>query len=382
MHDQAAIATYKTQNIIWRARSQQFDDWTLHGTRLSANGSLTLDPESARPGQDSHARGGYNDHSFFNGGAFYLGEAISPSVDAYFAFTEGIASWNAETPDDTWVETQLRVQIAGRWTEWYSMGVWAAGCSTIERHSVGGEQGDADAAVDTDTLMLSDGLEATAFQVKLRLFALQPTISPQVRGAAVAISTTPLEPSDLEPGNPRAWGKRLPVPQCSQMVYPDGGNVWCSAVSVSMVLAYWAGDLDSPCEQRVRATVEGVYDWLYDGHGNWPFNTAYAATHNLEGYVARFTSLAQAEVWIARGVPVIISYSWNDGDLDGAAVLSSEGHLGVLIGFDAEGNPIVNDPAAKTDAAVQRTYRRDQLETLWLQHSGGTVYIIAPEGHG
>jgi hypothetical protein len=147
-----------------------------------------------------------------------------------------------------------------------------------------------------------------------------------------------------------------------------------------MVLAYWAGDLESPCEQRVRATVEGVYDWLYDGHGNWPFNTAYAAGHELEGYVMRFTSLAEAEPWIERGVPVIISYAWTDGDLEGAAVLSSDGHLGVLVGFDSEGNPVVNDPAAKTDAAVQRTYPRAQLEILWLQHSGGTVYIIAPSG--
>ena len=145
-----------------------------------------------------------------------------------------------------------------------------------------------------------------------------------------------------------------------------------------MVLAYWAGDFDSPCEERVRATVEGVYDRLYDGHGNWPFNTAYAATHDLEGYVERFTSLAEAEPWIERGVPIILSYAWGDGDLAGAAVTSSDGHLGVLVGFDDEGNPVVNDPAARTDDAVQRTYRRAQLETLWLQHSGGTVYIIAP----
>jgi len=39
----------------------------------------------------------------------------------------------------------------------------------------------------------------------------------------------------------------------------------------------------------------------------------------------------------------------------------------------------VNDPAAKTDDTVQRTYNRAQLETLWLQHSGGTVYIISDE---
>jgi hypothetical protein len=59
------------------------------------------------------------------------------------------------------------------------------------------------------------------------------------------------------------------------MIYPNGGNVWCSPTSTSMVLAYldkYTGD----CEPRVRAAVDAVFDWVYDGHGNWPFNTAYA----------------------------------------------------------------------------------------------------------
>src|SRR5512144_1080516 len=115
-----------------------------------------------------------------------------------------------------------------------------------------------------------------------------------------------------------------------------------------MVLGYWGAD-PGPCEPRVRAAVAGVYDWIYDGHGNWPFNTAYAATKSvgtgrLEGYVARFTSLEQAERFIAAGVPVIMSIAWNKGDLTGSSVGSTNGHLLVLVGFDAKGDPIVNDP--------------------------------------
>jgi hypothetical protein len=127
--------------------------------------------------------------------------------------------------------------------------------------------------------------------------------------------------------------------------------------------------------------VRGVFDWLYDGHGNWPFNTAYAATQRVEGYVARFTSLAQAEPWIAAGVPVVISYAWKKSTLDGTPIPSSNGHLAVLVGFDAAGNPIVNDPAAASEAEVQRTYNRAQLETLWLESSGGTVYLLYPPDH-
>jgi len=146
-----------------------------------------------------------------------------------------------------------------------------------------------------------------------------------------------------------------------------------------MVVEYWE-QTGTPCEDREHAVVDGVFDWIYDGHGNWPFNTAYVATHGLEGHVARFTSMADAEKWIAAGVPVVISYAWKKSTLDGAPIPSSNGHLAVLVGFDAGGNPIVNDPAAPDNDSVQRVYDRAQLETQWLETSGGTVYLIYPPG--
>lgn len=126
--------------------------------------------------------------------------------------------------------------------------------------------------------------------------------------------------------------------------------------------------------------MAGVYDWVYRGYGNWPFNTAYAATPGLEAYVARFTSLAQAEEWIAADVPVVISFAWKPGELANAPLVSADGHISVLVGFDGSGNPIVNDTAGSSDRTVQRTYRRSQLERLWLEYSGGTVYLIHPPG--
>ncbi len=117
-------------------------------------------------------------------------------------------------------------------------------------------------------------------------------------------------------------------------------------------------------ETRVRTTVSGVYDWIYDGHGNWPFNTAFAATEGMEAKVARFTSMNDVEDWVAAGVPVIFSFAWKKGAITGSAVSSSDGHLAVIVGFDGAGNPIVNDPAAPTNEEVQRTYNRAELETV------------------
>ena len=375
---QAGKPDYSTGFARWRAAGGGFAGWELAGTTRAGDGALRLDPQNATWGADPYPLGGYYGHNFYNGGTFCVGEAAGPVVSTPFAFTEAIASWNASTPTGTWIETLIRAEVGGRWTKWYNLGIWAADGSTVERHSVS-LQGDADGYVAVDTLVLSDKkAPAQALQLKLRLFSADGSAIPAVRNVSVAYSTTAGKARSTSAGNPALWDKVLDVPQCSQMVY-EGGNVWCSPTSTSMVLGYW-GQSGAGCPTRVQAAVAGIYDWLYDGTGNWPFNTAYAATYGLEAYVARLTGLDQAEPWIAAGVPVIISNAWKKNSLDGAPVSSSDGHLTILVGFDAAGNPVVNDPAAASDSEVRRTYDRAQYEAAWLENSGGTVYLIYPAG--
>jgi hypothetical protein len=374
-------SAYRAQTTRWRAADRAFAGWQLDGVTLAANGALQLSAQDARTGTDSYGAGRYRQGNFYNGGSFLVGEATGPAVTSAFPFSEAVPSWNAATPPGTWIEVQLRVRISTRWTAWYNLGVWASGGDVPARHSVSG-QADASAYVDVDTLKLGKRgkpLTGTAYQMKLRLFATGREAAPVVRNASVAMSTTPATPARLAAGNAARWGKTLAVPECSQMVYPDGGEVWCSPTSVAMVLGYWEGK-NGPCEPGVRSAVAGVYDRIYRGHGNWPFNAAYAASRGMEAYVTRFTSLVQAEEWIAAGVPVIMSIGWGRGQLTGAPISSSSGHLLVLAGFDASGNPVVNDPAAPSDQTVQRTYQRAQFERLWLARSGGTAYVIYPEG--
>ncbi len=356
---------YQTGFNLWRAAEGGFTGWDTTGGIQLVNGELQLDFASAGTEVDPYAPGDYYGGNFYNGGDFWVGEATSPEMPADFAFTEAIASWNASTPPGSWVETQMRAQLDGRWTKWYNLGIWAAHTTTIQRHSVR-LQGDGDGYVGIDTLVLTNKkAQASAFQIKLRLFSADGVAIPSVRNLSVAYSTGAPKKPALSAGNTDLWNTLLDVPECSQMVYPDGGNVWCSPTSTSMVLGFW-GIMPGDCEPRVRAAVEGVYDWIYDGHGNWPFNTAYAAATGLEGYVARFTSLDQAEAWVAAGVPVVASIAWGKGDLTGAPIPSSAGHLMVIVGFDASGNPIVNDPAAASNDDVQRTYLRSEFEALWL----------------
>jgi peptidase C39-like protein len=368
---------YKTGFIRWRAAEGGFGQWTLNGgVMLNASGALEFDVATASSGIDP--LGGYNGRNYYNGGPYLVGEADSPVITVNdFNYKEAIPSWNADTPPGSWIEVQFRAQYGTRWSKWYVLGIWASDTLTVARHSVNA-QGDSDGFVAVDTFVSSSKKEVTnKFQLKLRLFSANGSATPSVRNASVAYSTAAPKTASVSAGKPARWNKLLNVPECSQMVYPDGGEVWCSPTSTSMVLAYLDG-YTGPCEPRVRAAVDGVYDWVYDGHGNWPFNTAYAASQGYEGYVARLTSLDRAEEYIAAGVPVIMSIAWGKGDLSGSSIDSTNGHLFVLVGFDAAGNPIVNDPASPDNESVRRTYRRAELEPLWLEASGGTIYLIYP----
>jgi len=376
---------YQTGFVRWRAADNGFEGWTLTGVKRNTMGELEIDPATATADTDPYDPRTYNGRNYYNGGDYYVGEAISPEIGPSFNYTEAIASWNATTPAGSWVEIQFRAKYGERWSKWYILGIWASDTSTIERHSVR-SQGDADGFVAVDTFISSNKKETTnAFQLKLRLFRAKGSLAiPTVRNASVAYSTTPPKSAGVSALTPAVPIITLNVPEYSQYVYPDGGEVWCSPVSTAMDLAF-LDHYTGPAEPRVRAAVDGVFDWIYDGHGNWPFNTAYAASDNrYEAYVARFTSLESAEKFVAAGIPVIMSIAWDKGDLTNSGIESTNGHLLTVVGFDADDNVVVNDPANDPESPqtspVRRTYLREEFELLWLEASGGTVYLIYPAG--
>jgi hypothetical protein len=87
------------------------------------------------------------------------------------------------------------------------------------------------------------------------------------------------------------------------------------------------------------------------------------------------------ELWISKKVPVITSISWRRGDLTGAPIPVSSGHLLVIRGFIRSGDMIVNDPAAEGNTGVRRVYQREEFSRAWLERgSGGVAYLVYPEG--
>lgn len=319
----------------------------------------------------------------------------APWVTPSHPFTELVPSWNATTPRATLLSVQVRARTStGKLTSWQSLGRWTSAVNATFRRS-DGTQADGLSTVATDTLRAAPGVTFTAYTIKVREFRRTGTTrSPAIRSLGAVASQLGSVPA---PSAPLLGAASLAVPGYSQMThrgeypqYGGGGQAWCSPTSLSMVLAYY-GVRPSPAEYSwvngsyadpwVDEVARRVFDFAYDGAGNWPFNTAYAGTRTTRAAVTRLDSLRDAERFIAAGIPLIASISFSSGQLTGAPIKGTDGHLVVITGFTASGDVIVNDPAAPTDATVQRTYQRGQFEAVWQGKSHGLVYAVRDAAH-
>ncbi len=259
----------------------------------------------------------------------------------------GVLSWNTHA---TKGRLEFRLLRAGHAEDdWLDFAEWQpSGAKSFSPEHAG-------TRVDVDVIGAAqpfDGIEVRARDVEFELLAFSSPVHsrpslPYARDALI-----------------------LDVPGLSQYCTQHDERGWCSPASLAMIHAYHGID------RSLAHTARAVFDRAYNGTGNWSFNVAYSGRLGLRGVVAHLRNLDHAQRLVERNLPIAISYSWRDGELPGAPLPHSDGHVVVLCGFTGDGDCAINDPAAQH---VRVVYPRAAIETLW-QRNEGVAYVIAPVG--
>ncbi len=333
------------------------------------------------------------DDPYSSGGAvaYEYGQWTSPWVMPGFGMTTLVPSWSATTPTGTWIRIEVRVRRGSTLGSWDTVANWSLNTTTIRRSS-SLSQADDLAAVDIDTVRSRNGA-FDGWQLRATLLRKQGSTAvpalKSVAGVAASYSTKALSNTSK---TTMTATKVLGVPTYSQMIhrgeytqYNGGGAAWCSPTTTVMLLRFWESGptpsdyafADAYDDPWVDHAAAHSYDHRYEGTGNWAFSTAYAGRW-LDAYVTRVSSLRDAENLIKAGVPVGAAIKFRSGQLSGAPLTSTAGHIVAIVGFTSAGNVVVNDPAASSNSTVRRTYRRAEFERAWLGGSGGIAYVVRP----
>jgi len=283
-------------------------------------------------------------------------EGVSPPLPLGGA-RSAVPTWNAD--GDASFALDARARIGGQWTPWIPLAIWGP----RERRSLNGSA--PGIAMETDVVTLDAPGQALQLRVRNGDAGL-------VR--ALSLATAP-ERSYAPSAQPDEHSVDLIVPERSQYAV-EGERGWCSPTALSMLMAYYARRFDrGDWQLDVPAVAARVYDERYRGTGNWAFNMAFASSLGLVAFVAYLDGFEHARRFLRRAMPLAISYSWKAGQLEGAPLETSDGHLAVLRGMTSQGDPVVNDPA---QPEIRTSYPRTQLERCWIEGSGGLAYVVVP----
>ena len=280
-------------------------------------------------------------------------------------------------PSDTAISfrTELSIQSAGRWSPWVaSASIGPASFPPVaDRDESPGSRQNAAPVSNPNRGLLCDvdvftaDVPATAVRARAR-----------VRDATSIMSGAwlfTLSASDLEPGSTErsdAGGSTaMAVPVLSQMDASAAvARRICSPACVAMVLRYWGHVAGA------ESLAAEMFHPSLDLYGVWPAAIAAAARRRLGGYLLRFPDWNASRWCLDAGLPIIASIRYAAGELTGAAIAETSGHLVVVTGYDGDA-VLVNDPAASPASRVARRYARDEFEHVWLARAG-VGYVFFP----
>ena len=285
------------------------------------------------------------------------GFVIFEPDSSQFPFNRGLPSWNGYVPNDySSFKVMMRFYKNG-WSSWLTVGFWKANIWTTYGSTTysGGE-------IDIDYAVLNSYHTKWQFRVDMKrtstsqpspdLYKLSFFVSDQVTTNNVNIPA-------LVSDNPE------PIFIDTEHFYqyaldPVIGGSICSPTSVSMVIRSYDIEVD-PLQFAIDTKCP-----YWNIFGVWPRVVQNAAEFGLDGMVTRYRSWSDAREVLASGGRVVMSVGYP---------LYPNGHLIMLAGFDAAGNPISHDPAKSNGYSY--IHNKTSLSQSWF-NKGGIAYTFFP----
>ncbi len=134
----------------------------------------------------------------------------------------------------------------------------------------------------------------------------------------------------------------LDVPFFSQRSLPEAiAGRTCCPTSLTMVLAFHG------IRRPLADVAEAVWDPVHEIYGSWLRTAAVATAAGCPAVVRQARSWSAVAGWLRNSGPVIASISYGTGELRGAVMPKTDGHLVVITGLDGCGGVLVHDPAGR-----------------------------------
>jgi hypothetical protein len=279
------------------------------------------------------------------------------------AFDWLVPSWSIAVPGSSSAEIHFQVWTERSWSIWYPLGTWSNSPSSHEGKDEFGR-------VETDTLVLKAARNLVRYRIRLKGSGGS---SPCLRRFDFVTRISGRGPIS---GELPARDIELHVRPRSQMLEdPSIASRICSPTSLAMGMSFFGVDIPT------ADAAKFCYDKGAKIYGNWSFNVAMLARFGLAGRVDWFGSFGELAEELEAGHPVIASIRFGEGELSGAPVRSTAGHLILVCGFARrEGRSIVvvDDPAAPGLDSVRREYDLGQFLKAWR----GVVYVVEGRDQG
>lgn len=275
-----------------------------------------------------------------------------------FPFSSLVLSAGLRSPADGWLLLEVQVCVQDKWSGFYKLGLLSG-----KMKSSFPAQQDNFARVETDELVLS--VPAEAYRFRLKLFGGAEITLLAATAVGVSFSYDEKSASRL-PAGAFAHGIE-PISQMEQN-HPDRRRI-CSPTSLCMALNALG------FKTALKDLLPEVFDQTAGIFGNWVFNVAAASARGAEAYVRRFSVLDELKDFVTEKSLVVASIGYNRGELAGAAIEHTPGHLVLIRGWK-DGKILVADPAALKQDLVLRAYDAREFAKAWLCNKQGAAYVV------